>query len=184
MTPTSPFALSRRHYRPHSALFRTKRKVNHMRSTELKSAALLTILLALAACSSSKEMQPGSAMSQSSSAPAMSLTPPPAMSQSITSTRTGTFEGLNDKHVAGTAAVSGAQIVLSGFSSDAGPDLHIYLANGSDENAVTAGKEIDRIAFDKPSQTFSISGVDASKYSTVVVHCDKARAVFGAATLT
>ncbi|MDT7722903.1 MAG: hypothetical protein QOE94_3914 [Mycobacterium sp.] len=156
-----------------------------MRSTELKGAALLTIALALAACSSSKETQPGSAMSQSSSAPAMSQsTPPPAMSQSTTSTHTGTFEGLNDKHVAGTAAVSDVQIVLSGFSSDAGPDLHIYLANGSDENAVAAGKEIGSIAFDKPSQTFSTSGVDASKYTTVVIHCDKAKAVFGAATLT
>ena len=156
-----------------------------MRSTELKGVALLTIALALAACSNSKEIQPGSAMSQSSSAPAMSQsTPPPAMSQSTTSTRTGTFEGLNDKHVAGTAAVSDAQIVLSGFSSDAGPDLHIYLANGSDENAVAAGKEIGSIAFDKPSQTFSTSGVDASKYTTVVIHCDKAKAVFGAATLT
>jgi hypothetical protein len=147
-----------------------------MRSTELKGVALLTIALALAACSSSKEMQPGSAMSQSSSAP--------AMSQSMTSTRTGTFEGLNDKHVAGTAAVSDAQIVLSGFSSDAGPDLHIYLANGSDENAVAAGKEIGSVAFDKPSQTFSTSGADASKYTTVVIHCDKAKAVFGAANLT
>jgi hypothetical protein len=111
-------------------------------------------------------------------------TPPPAMSHSMTSSHTGTFEGLNDKHVAGTAAVSDAQIVLSGFSSDAGPDLHIYLASGSDENAVAAGKEIGSIAFDKPSQTFSISGVDASKYTTVVIHCDKAKAVFGAATLT
>lgn len=156
-----------------------------MRSTELKGAALLTIALALAACSSSKETQPGSAMSQSSPAPAMSQsTPPPAMSQSMTSTRTGTFEGLNDKRVAGTAAVSDAQLVLSGFSSDAGPDLHIYLANGSDENAVAAGKEVGRVAFDKPSQTFSTSGVDASKYTTVVIHCDKAKAVFGAATLT
>jgi hypothetical protein len=156
-----------------------------MRSTELKGVALLTIALALAACSSSKETQPGSAMSQSSSAPAMSQSmPPPAMSRSAASTRTGTFEGLNDKHVVGTAAVSDAQIVLSGFSSDAGPDLHIYLANGSDENAVAAGKEIGSIAFDKPSQTFSTSGVDASKYTTVVIHCDKAKAVFGAATLT
>jgi ABC-type oligopeptide transport system substrate-binding subunit len=155
-----------------------------MRSTEIKGAALLTIALALAACSSSKQMQPGSAMS--SPAPAMSQ--PSAMSQSpapgSTSARTGTFEGLNDKHVAGTAAVSDGQIVLSGFSSDAGPDLHIYLASGSDENAVAAGKQISSVAFDKPSQTFSTTGVDASKYTTVVIHCDKAKAVFGAASLT
>ena len=115
-------------------------------------------------------------MSQTTSAP--------AMSQSAASTRTGTFAGANGKHVAGTATVTGAQIVLSGFSSDAGPDLHIYLANGADENAVTAGKEVGNVAFDKASQTFSTNGVDASSYTTVVIHCDKAKAVFGAAALT
>ena len=57
------------------------------------------------------------------------------------SARTGTFGDLASyKHVAGTAAVTDAQIVLSGFSSDAGPDLHIYLTNGTDRDAVAAGK--------------------------------------------
>jgi Electron transfer DM13 len=128
-------------------------------------------------------------MSQSTTTPAMSQsTGAPAMSQSAApgsaSARTGTFGGLNDKHVAGTASVTAAQIVLSGFSSDAGPDLHIYLANGTDESAVAAGKEIGSIAFDQTSQTFSTAGVDTSKYTTVVIHCDKAKAVFGAAALT
>ncbi|MGH3723214.1 MAG: DM13 domain-containing protein [Mycobacterium sp.] len=100
------------------------------------------------------------------------------------STRTGTFGGLNDKHVSGTATVSGGQLILSGFSSDAGPDLHIYLTNGTDEHAVADGKELGAVAFDKASQTFSTSGVDASKYGTIVIHCDKAKAVFGAAALT
>lgn len=106
------------------------------------------------------------------------------MSRSAASTRTGTFGGLNDKHVAGTATVTNGQIVLNGFSSDAGPDLHIYLTNGTDESAVAAGKEIGSVAFDKASQTFSTNGVNASSYTTVVIHCDKAKAVFGAATLT
>ena len=119
-------------------------------------------------------------MSQSTPAPAMSQSTPSGSA----SARTGTFGGLNDKHVAGTATVTAAQIVLSGFSSDAGPDLHIYLTNGTDENAVAAGKELGTVAFDKASQTFSINGVDASKYTTVVIRCDKAKAVFGAATLT
>src|SRR5271170_6432575 len=131
------------------------------------SSPLLTMALSLAACGSSKEASSG-----------------PAMSQSTAATRTGTFAGANDKHVAGTATVTGAQIVLSGFSSDAGPDLHIYLTNGTDENAVAAGKELGSIAFDKTSQMFSTNGVDPSKYTTVVIHCDKAKAVFGAATLT
>jgi hypothetical protein len=150
-----------------------------MRSTALKGAALLTIALALAACGSSKEAQPGPAMSQSTAAPAMSQSASGAVSM-----RTGTFGGLNDKHVVGTASVTATQIVLSGFSSDAGPDLHIYLTNGTDENAVATGKSLGSIAFDKASQTFSTNGVDPSKYTTVVIHCDKAKAVFGAATLT
>ena len=156
-----------------------------MQSIVLKGAAVLTMGLALAACGSSKEASPGPAMSQTTSRSAMSGSmSAPAMSQSAASTRTGTFAGANDKHVAGTAAVTGAQVVLSGFSSDAGPDLHIYLTNGADENAVTAGKELGSVAFDKASQTFSTNGVDTSSYTTVVIHCDKAKAVFGAATLT
>lgn len=152
-----------------------------MRSTALKGAALLTMVLALAACGSSKEASSGAAMSQTTST---STSPAPAMSQSAASTRTGTFAGANDKHVAGTATVTGTQIVLSGFSSDAGPDLHIYLANGADENAVAAGKEVGTVAFDKASQTFSTNGIDPTSYTTVVIHCDKAKAVFGAASLT
>jgi hypothetical protein len=154
-----------------------------MRSIALKGAAVLTMALALAACGSSKQASSGPAMSQTTSAMSQS-TAAPAMSQSTAATRTGTFAGANDKHVAGTATVTGTQIVLSGFSSDAGPDLHIYLTNGADENAVAAGKEVGNVAFDKASQTFSTNGVDASSYTTVVIHCDKAKAVFGAAALT
>lgn len=161
-------------------------RVNQMQCKALTGAALLATALALAACSGSKEASPGPAMSQSTSAPAMStpVMSAPAMSQSAAGTRIGSFGGLNGKHVAGTAAVANAQIVLSGFSSDAGPDLHIYLTTGTDESAVAAGKEIGSITFDKASQTFSTTGVDTSSYTTVVIHCDKAKAVFGAATLT
>jgi len=152
-----------------------------MRLMVLKGAALLTIALAFTACSSSKQgAQPGPAMSQTKAAQGTSQ----SAGSGSPSRRTGTFEGLNDKHVAGTVTVADGQITLSGFSSDQGPDLHIYLTNGTDENAVTAGKELGTIAFDKASQTFSAGGVDVSKYNTVVIHCDKAKAVFGAATLT
>jgi Electron transfer DM13 len=154
-----------------------------MRSIALKGVAVVTMALSLAACGSSKEASSGPAMSQTTSAMSGSMSAP-AMSQSAASTRSGTFAGANDKHVAGTAAVTGNQVVLSGFSSDAGPDLHIYLTNGAGENAVTAGKELGSVAFDKASQTFSTDRVDASSYTTVVIHCDKAKAVFGAAALT
>lgn len=152
-----------------------------MRPTALRGAAAVTIAAALAACSSSKEAHPAPAMSQSSSgAPAMSQ----AASSGSASTRMGTFGGLNAKHVAGTVSVTGSQLTLAGFSSDAGPDLHIYLTNGTDETAVAAGKELGSIASDKASQTFSTNGVDTSKFTNVVINCDKAKAVFGAATLT
>ena len=147
----------------------------------VKGATLMAIGLAVAACSSSKpEAQSSETTSQKTVASAMSQTVAPASS----STHSGTFQGLNDKHVGGTVTVSDGQVALSGFSSDEGPDLHIYLAGGSDENAVAAGKELGTVAFDKASQTFSASGVDLSKYTTVVINCDKAKAVFGAATLT
>ncbi|TPX01184.1 DM13 domain-containing protein, partial [Schumannella luteola] len=70
------------------------------------------------------------------------------------------------------------------FSSSEGPDLHIYLTNGDDEAAVEAGMEISTVSFSEASQTFSLSGVDVSGYDTVVIHCDKAKAVFGAASLS
>ncbi len=94
------------------------------------------------------------------------------------------FAGLNGKKVTGTAQVSGSGVTLSGFSSDEGPDLHVYLTNGTDEAAVSAGKQLGAVKFDKKSQTFALNGVDASGYTTVVIHCDKAKAVFGAAKLS
>jgi hypothetical protein len=98
--------------------------------------------------------------------------------------REGAFAGLNGKKVAGTATVADGKVTLTGFSSDEGPDLHLYLAKGSDEAAVTAGTRLGKVAYDDASQTFELTGVDAADYDTVVVHCDKAKAVFGAAELS
>ncbi|MFJ9246789.1 DM13 domain-containing protein [Streptomyces sp. NPDC101776] len=94
------------------------------------------------------------------------------------------FAGLNGKKVTGSAQVSGSDVTLSGFTSDEGPDLHVYLTNGTDEAAVSAGKQLGAVKFDKASQMFALSGVDAAGYTTVVIHCDKAKAVFGAAKLS
>ena len=99
-------------------------------------------------------------------------------------TRSGTFSGLNGKKVAGTVKVSHGKVTLAGFSSDEGPDLHLYLAKGSDEADVQAGKSLGTVSYDTASQTFELEGVDAGDYDTVVVHCDKAKAVFGAAELS
>ena len=145
-----------------------------MRFRTLAGAALLTGAAALTACGTSTQSAgPSPQSSQMTS----------AMTQAMSNARTGTFSGLNDKHVAGAVKIAGEQVALSDFSSDPGPDLHIYLTNGTDENSVTAGAALGKVAFDKASQTFSIAGVDTSKYNTVVINCDKAKAVFGAAAL-
>jgi hypothetical protein len=107
-----------------------------------------------------------------------------SMGDMMGASRSGTFAGLNGKKVSGTVKVGHGKVTLSGFSSDEGPDLHLYLAKGSDEAAVMAGKSLGTVSYDTAAQTFSLKGIDAAGYDTVVVHCDKAKAVFGAAELS
>ncbi|RLP75662.1 hypothetical protein D9V32_09330 [Mycetocola tolaasinivorans] len=135
------------------------------------AAAALALTAGLSACSSpsSESSAPAVSHSAEATAPAVSLS--------------GTFGGLNDKKVAGTAKIDGDTLTLSGFSSDEGPDLHLYLTNGTDEAAVTAGTTLGAVKFDAASQTFKLDGIKAGDFTYVVVHCDKALAVFGAAPL-
>lgn len=146
-----------------------------MRFNVLTGVAILAATMAVGACSSETHN------AQTATSAAASMAAPTAMQAAA---RTGMFQGLGDKHVAGTVQVTGQQVELSGFSSDSAPDLHVYLTNGSDESAVSAGKELGRVAFDQAVQSFSLSGFDASQYHTVVINCDKAKAVFGSAALT
>ena len=157
-----------------------------MRKTALVPASLgvavLALGLSLAGCSSTPAASPTSADTMSSSTPMPSSSPMASAMDDMH--KTGTFIGLNGKKVQGTVTIAGSELTLTGFSSDDGPDLHVYLTNGTDEAAVSAGKQIDPVAFDKDSQTFMLNGVDASMYTDVVIHCDKAKAVFGAAALS
>lgn len=143
-----------------------------MRTTALAATAALVLALSLSACSS-----PGADSGTK---------PEPSMSQSASMgmERTGDFAGLNDKTVKGSVSVSDGMLVLSDFSSDEGPDLHVYLTNGTDEAAVSAGVMVDAVSFDTASQTFTLKGADIADYTYVVIHCDKAKAVFGAAKLS
>lgn len=150
-----------------------------MRIQALATASLLALGLTLSACGSNSDSTSSSdtsAAAQSSSSASMS--DHPMMSH------TGSFMGDNGKHVAGTVTVTDDAITFAGFSSDEGPDLHVYLTKGAAESDIATGKEIDAIKFDQASQTFKLNGVDPSSYTTVVIHCDKANAVFGSATLS
>jgi ABC-type oligopeptide transport system substrate-binding subunit len=150
-----------------------------MRFKMLAGAALLSSAVALTACGTSTQGAGPSSQSPAMTSQAMTT----AMAQGSSNARMGTFSGLNDKHVGGAVKVAGGQVALSDFSTDPGPDLHIYLTNGTDENSVTAGKALGKIALDMPAQTFSVADLDVSQYNTLVIHCDKAKAVFGAAAL-
>lgn len=155
-----------------------------MRITALAGAAVLT--LALAACGSTKD----DGMAKTDSEPSSAMTNDGgamdggAMKHEDGVSRTGSFAGLNGKKVAGTVTVADGKVTLSGFASDEGPDLHLYLTNGDDEAAVTAGKTLGKVSYDTASQTFELGDIDAGTFDTVVVHCDKAKAVFGAAGLS
>lgn len=163
-----------------------------MRSKAFIGNGFAIAALALTACGSSDGggSAASSTPSKMSSDKAMSSSAP--MSSGMSSGKSmmadamghGTFKGLNGKHVAGKVTVEGHTVKLSGFSSDEGPDLHLYLANGTDEAAVGKGKELGKVSFDKATQTFDLRDVQASGFTDLVVHCDKAKAVFGAAALS
>lgn len=151
------------------------------------AVAAIALLAGLTACSTEMDTPKSDSMSMSSedqmadeSMSDTQMTDSPMSGEGATS---GEFEGLNGKMVAGKAELTDTELVLSGFSSDEGPDLHVYLTNGTDEAAVAAGMMIDAVAFDEAEQTFMLTDVDTSKYTDVVIHCDKAKAVFGAAPL-
>ncbi|MBK3572923.1 DM13 domain-containing protein [Streptomyces sp. MBT65] len=146
-----------------------------MRKIGFVGVALVALSFTLTACGGSDNSD-----STSKAAPSMSATKAAMKSAD----RTGMFAGLNGKKVTGSAQVSGMDVTLSGFTSDEGPDLHVYLTNGTDEAAVSAGKQLGAVKFDKASQMFALNGADAAGYTTVVIHCDKAKAVFGAAKLS
>lgn len=154
-----------------------------MRINALASGiAVFAAAFTLTACSGGTPSDSSSSAPQQATSAAAAAAP--SAPASTSAARTGTFKGDNGKNVAGTVSVADGKVVLSGFSSDAGPDLHIYLTNGTGESDVAAGKQLGAISYNQASQTFSATGVDASKYSTVVIHCDKAKATFGDAPLS
>ncbi|WP_208379076.1 DM13 domain-containing protein [Cumulibacter soli] len=106
------------------------------------------------------------------------------MSEGAPMSTSGSFDGENDNSVAGTVSIVDGELTLSGFSSDDGPDLHLYLTNGSDEASVSEGVDLGAVAYDLAEQTFAIGDADIAMYTHVVVHCDEAMEVFGAAELT
>ncbi|MFD6177764.1 MULTISPECIES: DM13 domain-containing protein [unclassified Isoptericola] len=162
-----------------------------MRAKALATTGLVALALTLTACGaddagSGDAMTPDATRSMQSDDMASDDMATDDMSSADPMAQHGTFAGMNGKAVEGMVMIEGDTVTLSGFSSDEGPDLHLYLAKGTDEAAVSAGTELGEVAFDEASQTFTLDGLegmDPADFTDVVVHCDKAKAVFGAATL-
>ncbi|MEZ5209721.1 DM13 domain-containing protein [Gordonia sp. (in: high G+C Gram-positive bacteria)] len=148
----------------------------------LAGAAALALVLTVSACGSDSSDDHPAMASNTMSAMTPSMGAP--MPMTTGAERTGMFAGENGKSVTGTATISGDTLMLTGFHSDEGPDLHVYLTDGTDEAAVGGGKELGKVTYDRAAQSFSLTGADAAKYTHVVIHCDKAKAVFGAAMLS
>lgn len=144
----------------------------------MKKSKLFGTLLAvgaagilLAACGSN------SAQSSSSSKSSEATS---SMTKTInTASFTGSFQGDNKMKVAGHVSIKGDKLTLTDFSTSAGPDLHVYLAKGTDPKS---GVDLAPISLTKKTQTFSLKGTNVKKYSDVLIFCNKAHALFGHAT--
>jgi len=80
---------------------------------------------------------------------------------------------------------------LTDFQTSNGPDVHVVLARGDDQNL---GHEIVKGQFDsvelgalkgnEGDQNYDVaSSVDLNKYDTVVIYCERFHAIFGEARL-
>jgi Electron transfer DM13 len=76
------------------------------------------------------------------------------------------------------------KLTLTGFETDAGPDLFVYLVAGGDPEAVDDHRSLGSLKGNKGNQQYTIpAGADISKYDTVVIWCRAFSVAFGAATL-
>lgn len=87
----------------------------------------------------------------------------------------------------GTAAVvelagGGRVLTLTGFETDPGPDLRVYLSTDRD---ASESEDLGALKGNKGNQQYEIpSGVDLGRLSTVVIWCRAFSVEFGSARLT
>ncbi len=97
-------------------------------------------------------------------------------SSSFAADKSGSFTSKGRYKVSGSVKVSsGGKINISGFSTTPGPDLYIYVGNGSPSTLVAKLKKT------KGSQSYSIPANLVGKISTVHVHCKRYNKLFGTA---
>jgi len=105
-----------------------------------------------------------------------------------TSSRTGSFTGLNNYAVSGGVSMeydaSNNLVVVFGsdFNSDSGPGLYVYLSNSN--NSVAGGHSLGPLKSNTGVQTYPVSGsVSLNTYNYVLIHCQPFNVPFGWAEL-
>ncbi len=105
---------------------------------------------------------------------------------------TGTFVGVGEHNVSGTARVvklanGGRRLVLRSFSTDNGPDLRVWLTKGviDESSDVTAYRGLGRLKRTAGSQSYVIPrGVRIASLRTAIIWCEDFSVLFGAARLS
>ena len=81
------------------------------------------------------------------------------------------------------------QLSLKGFKTATAPDLKIFLsphsvAGVTSKNALQGAILVAKLKSSKGDQTYSLpSGIDLSKYQSVIIHCEKYSKLWGAGKL-
>lgn len=100
----------------------------------------------------------------------------------------GKFTGIAHE-TAGSAAVvelegGERRLTLTGFETDAGPDLFVYLVAGGNPEDTGAHKNLGSLKGNRGNQQYTVPrGVDIERYDTVVIWCRAFSVAFGAARL-
>lgn len=158
------------------------------RTTSLLAAtAVVALGLSLTGCAPAAHDMTDAASSPASATPMHEMTPsdaPMTAAPAVGTVRHGSLAGNGAKTVTGTVTIDATTVEITGFHSDEAPDLHFYLANGTDDAAATAGIEIGSVTSDA-TQTITLpAGTATSMYTTLIVRCDKAKVVYGSAPLS
>jgi len=90
----------------------------------------------------------------------------------------GSFRGQTGHSVTGTATLtSGGKLTLSGFRSQRGPDLYVYVGNGSPRTRIAKLKRTSG------TQTYTVPASIAKSAKSVHIYCKKFSVGFGVANL-
>ncbi|MEL6505898.1 MAG: DM13 domain-containing protein [Pseudomonadota bacterium] len=107
---------------------------------------------------------------------ATGLTAPVTSSTAEAAGKKGTFKSQGRYSVRGSVTVSeNGTIRLSGFRTSSGPDLYVYVGNGS------PSRRIAKLRANSGTQTYKISPALAKSISSVHIHCKRFSSTFGTA---